>query len=111
MKRQSTEQENIFCNMYIQEILKYKELLQVSNKVKQPVKNGRSLNWHYKDVQMTNMQKTRCFVLFVFGKEIKTHNRIAKVTFQTNKIKNTNNAKCCLWYKSLESYHTFPIGL
>ena len=56
-----------FCNMYIQEILKYKELLQVSNKVKQPVKNGWSLNWHYKDVQMTNMQKTRCCVLFVFG--------------------------------------------
>lgn len=71
MKRQSTEQENIFCNMYIQEILKYKELYKSVTKSNNQLKMDLSLNWHYKDVQMTNMQKTRCFVLSVFwGKEI-----------------------------------------
>ena len=54
--------------MYIQEILKYKENFYKSvTKSNNQLKMDEAWTDTTKDMQMTNMQKTRCFVLFVFG--------------------------------------------
>ena len=65
MKRQSTEQVNIFAICIFKKYLKncYKSVTKSNNQLKM----DKAWTDTTKDIQMTNMQKTRCFVLFVFG--------------------------------------------